>query len=338
MWDVDWHPSGKILATCGQDRVIRLWSLTHDAWKASDLLRDAHTKTIRRISFSPDGRKLAAAGFDGIVSIWVQAGDARGDGSGWRCAANLEGHENEVKCVCWSPDGRLLATCGRDKTIWLWEVNPGEDEHNDVEEVDFECLAVLAEHTQDVKCVIFHPIDSHTLVSASYDDTIKIWKADAAHDDEWTCRQTLADHSSTVWKCDFSPCGNFLVSVGEDLRIIIYRRHEGKFIVDLVLDCAHDRAILAVAVQRELEEEDEEDKEEDDGGRKLLFATSSSDRSVKLWCYSTHSKELVCLDTFLDPDRVAFNSLQWNPIRRDQLAACGDVGRVMLFQIKASAE
>lgn len=41
---------------------------------------------------------------------------------------------------------------------------------------------------QDVKTVRWHPL-GEVLVSASYDDTIKLW---VEEDDEWVCAQTLA--------------------------------------------------------------------------------------------------------------------------------------------------
>lgn len=327
MWDVTWHPSGKILASCGQDRVVRLWTLASGTWKLSDILKDAHSKTIRRVSFSPDGKKLAAAGFDGIVSIWAFSGNE------WSCAANLEGHEHEVKGVCWSPDGRILATCGRDKTVWLWELNPGEEDYGDTDDVDFECLAVLSEHAQDVKCVNFHPIESHTLLSASYDDTVKIWKADMAHDDEWTCRQTLSNHSSTVWSSVFSPCGNYILTVGEDMRILIYKKQGGKFALDCKLDYAHERAILALTVQQPSSSLDQEK----DPCPELLLATASSDRSLKFWRYDTQIKKLFCIDKYVDPDRIAFNGMQWNPANQHELAACGDNGKVLILKILDAA-
>lgn len=61
------------------------------------------------------------------------------------------------------------------------------------------------------------------LASASYDDTIKLYSADP-YDDEWTCTHTLTSHTATVWTISFSPCGNYLVSAGDDLVLKIWGR------------------------------------------------------------------------------------------------------------------
>ncbi len=203
-----WHPTGRKFATCGGDRVIHIWRRgegSADGWVLSDRLCDSHKRTIRSVAFSPSGHLLASAGFDGVVSIWSEGG-----GTAWRCVASLEGHENEVKSVSWSPNGKLLATCGRDKTVWIWELNPGMDEGADDDDLDFECLAVHSDHSQDVKCVAFHPFDSAVLASASYDDTVRLWRCSPGSDDEWLCSQTLAEHASTVWSLAYSPNGQLL--------------------------------------------------------------------------------------------------------------------------------
>ena len=75
--------------------------------------------------------------------------------------------------------------------MWIWELQPGHD---------FECVAVLNGHAQDVKQVVWHPTED-VLVSVSYDDTVKVWTEDPGGDD-WSCTVTVGakegGHESTV--------------------------------------------------------------------------------------------------------------------------------------------
>lgn len=52
-------------------------------------------------------------------------------------------------------------------------------------------------HTQDVKIVKWSPVEN-ILLSASYDDTIKLHKYDDISDD-WACYETFTEHHGTVW-------------------------------------------------------------------------------------------------------------------------------------------
>lgn len=95
--------------------IISYYLLKGSSWKCKSVLTDAHTRTVRSISWSPCGQYLSAASFDATTSVW-----SRKSGE-FECLATLEGHENEVKCTSWAPSGNLLATCSRDKSVWIWE-------------------------------------------------------------------------------------------------------------------------------------------------------------------------------------------------------------------------
>lgn len=79
----------------------------------------------------------------------------------WSCTATLEGHENEVKSCGWGvflddqaeEEQVFLSTCGRDKTVWIWAMEESSSLTGEGAEDDFECLAVVQEHEQDIKCL-----------------------------------------------------------------------------------------------------------------------------------------------------------------------------------------
>lgn len=211
VWHASWSYNGQYLASCGEDRVIRIWS-SQDWDNFSQVsciavLEEGQSRTIRSCEWSPDGKMIAAASFDGTVVIWEAQNKIL---SRWELIASLEGHENEVKSVSWSYDGKWIATCGRDKSVWIWE-NIGQGE--------FECVTVLQGHTQDVKFVKFHPSES-TLFSCGYDDSIKIWKEEG---DDWFCLETLGGHQSTIWSLCLNSTGNMMISCSADLSLICWQ-------------------------------------------------------------------------------------------------------------------
>jgi WD40 repeat protein len=142
---------------------------------------------------------------DGAVKERLQLRTAKDDGDSeseddWEFAIVLEGHDSEVKNVAYSPSGQWLASCSRDKSIWIWEEvgEEGEDE--------FETIAVLQEHTADVKCICWRKDDGNgeVLASASYDDTIRLWK-EIDGEGEWGSFAVLEGHEGTVWWLDWEP-------------------------------------------------------------------------------------------------------------------------------------
>lgn len=112
IYDVAFSPDGKLLATAGYDRLIKLWDIA--TGQEVRTLKD-HSDTIYALTFSPDGKLLASAAADRAVKVWDVASGTRlytlGDSTDW------------VYAAAWSPDGRHLAAGGVDRSIRVWEVS-----------------------------------------------------------------------------------------------------------------------------------------------------------------------------------------------------------------------
>ena len=232
-WHCAWSPQGTLLATCGADRVARLWGVDRSRPGFAGLvcvqvLEGQHTRAVRSVTWSGDGRRILTASFDGTVGVWevVEAAGAAAGGATptaeFECVATLEGHENEVKGACVSPSGGYVATCGRDKTVWVWEV---------LEDVEFELVHVGTVHTQDVKFCAWHP-SRDLLVSGSYDDTVVLW----APGEEGAMGEGVSGewhgawkgvHGATVWDVAWDEGGSRMASCDGEGRVAVWRLDAG---------------------------------------------------------------------------------------------------------------
>ncbi|XP_030386566.1 probable cytosolic iron-sulfur protein assembly protein Ciao1 [Scaptodrosophila lebanonensis] len=318
IWGVAWHPNGNTFASCGEDKAIRIWTLSGSGtWSTKTILSDGHKRTIREIHWSPCGQYLASASFDATTAIWSKSVGE------FECNATLEGHENEVKSVSWSHSGGLLATCSRDKSVWIWEF-AGDDE--------FECAAVLNSHSADVKRVVWHP-KKDVLASASYDNTIKLY-SESALDSDWDCTATLSSHTSTVWGIDFDGDGERLISCSDDKTLKIWRSYppgnnagiatpENIPVWKCVCTLAghHSRAIYDVTWCKQTG----------------LIATACGDNAIRIFKESSDSNsdeptfELVTAEDSAHGEDV--NAVDWNPVTSGQLLSCSDDGTIKIWKV-----
>jgi cytosolic iron-sulfur protein assembly protein CIAO1 len=309
IWCVAWTHDGNFLASCGLDRIVRIWGNFYRVGHWEDVantgciatLEDAQARTLRSCEWSPDGSLLATASFDGTVIIWEALNQGK---TSWEQIASLEGHDSEVKSVSWNYDGSLIATCGRDKKIWIWEKLHGGE---------YECISVLDGHTQDVKFVKFHPRQS-VLFSCSYDDTIRVWFDDG---DDWYCKRTLQGHSSTVWGLAISEHSPKIVSCSDDCSLLVWECDKedfsGDWQIQEKLPQAHAFPVYSVDWSR-------------DHGRIISGGGDNHiaiyDKNLTLECrVSAHENDVNCV--------------RWNPnTNRDNMfASCGDDGKIKIWTI-----
>jgi WD40 repeat protein len=199
---------GKVLASGGADRVVRLWNLGTLTQRAA---LSGHTGFVTSSAFSPDGKTLATRD-DHDVRLWdvasgglkailpgdempewaarrrlispdgrlrIEAERRHGfrtltllDATTGRKLAVLEGHPDQLNDWAFKPGGALLAT-GGGFTDHPWPINRA----GDVRLWDVgtgRLLEKLDGHWGAVSRVEFSP-DGKLLASASYDGTIKLW-------------------------------------------------------------------------------------------------------------------------------------------------------------------
>ncbi len=112
---IAYSPDGKILASSGNDKTIKLWDV--QTGQCIETL-SGHHMGIRSLGFSPEGRTIASGSHDKTIKLWnVQRGI---------CINTLHQHSKSVWSVTFSEDSQHLISGSKDETIKYWNVETGE--------------------------------------------------------------------------------------------------------------------------------------------------------------------------------------------------------------------
>ncbi|KIW97986.1 uncharacterized protein Z519_01570 [Cladophialophora bantiana CBS 173.52] len=130
-----------VLGTGSFDANVGIWMWNDDRrWAA---FRDADDQENEKGRTPQDERSMSSD--TGEVDMTNDLADDEDEE--WHFSTLLTGPDSEIKSIEFSPPhypANLLATSSRDKSVWIWE---------EVEPEEWETIAVLSEHTGDVKCV-----------------------------------------------------------------------------------------------------------------------------------------------------------------------------------------
>ena len=157
LYEAELSPDGKMLATAGYDRAIKLWNVADGA-----LLRtiDVHKGAVFDLAWHPGGKVLASASADETVKLWRVPDGVRLD--------TLNQPQGEMASVLFTLDGEHIIAAGKDKRIHLWRFvskdAPGLNPP----------LHSRFAHEAAVTGIALS-VDGKHLLSAGDDRTLKLW-------------------------------------------------------------------------------------------------------------------------------------------------------------------
>jgi len=108
------RPDGKLVASAGADRVIRLWD---PATRTEERALFGHSDWITGLAFAPAGDGLASVGAGGETRLWRLENTP--------VESQPQGHVRDVRTIAFSPDGKWLLSGGQDTTLRLWDASTG---------------------------------------------------------------------------------------------------------------------------------------------------------------------------------------------------------------------
>ncbi|CZT52969.1 related to U4/U6 small nuclear ribonucleoprotein Prp4 (WD splicing factor Prp4) [Rhynchosporium secalis] len=218
---VEFHPSGKYLASASEDTTWRLWDVETTT---ELLLQEGHSRGVFALAFNMDGSLLASAGTDSTGRIW----DLRTG----RTVMILEGHIKPIYALDWGVDGHRVLSGSEDGWIKCWDVRKvqpsgGIGAHRMVSDLrwykgmdDPARGYVPKVDGQGAR----KPKKSGTfVVSSGFDKTVKIFSAD-----DWSLVQSLTGHTGNVHSVDVTRNAKWIVSGGYDRTVKLWGRNDGQ--------------------------------------------------------------------------------------------------------------
>lgn len=218
---VEFHPSGRHLASASYDTTWRLWDVETTT---ELLLQEGHSRQCFSVAFNSDGSLLASAGLDSIANLW----DLR---SGRRILY-FDNHIAPIYALSWSVDGHRLMTGSGDGYAKCWDLRAqkevasigahtggvtdlrwfqGTDGPLDVSQVN----GHHTEHDQNMK-----PRSAGSFfISSGFDKKVNVFSAD-----DWTLCKSLSGHSGNVLSTDVSSDARWIVSSSQDRTVKLWAR------------------------------------------------------------------------------------------------------------------
>ncbi|CAF4899470.1 unnamed protein product [Pieris macdunnoughi] len=208
VWCCKFSVCGRLLATAGQDRLLRVW-VTRDA---HHMFQDMRTKynAEQKSSPTPSQESLASLAPPPSPDHLPPLGPGAPFSPHPFCV--YSGHNSDLLDVSWSKNYFILSS-SMDKTVRLWHISRGE------------CLCCF-QHIDFVTAIVFHPRDDRYFLSGSLDGKLRLWNIPDKKVAVWN---EVDGKTKLITAANFCQNGKFAVVGTYDGRCIFYTTDQLKY-------------------------------------------------------------------------------------------------------------
>ncbi|GLH13600.1 Protein will die slowly [Gryllus bimaculatus] len=212
VWCMKFSSCGRLLATAGQDRVLRIWVVRN----AYTYFQDMRTKyNAEKVSPTPSQESLVSQhSSEDPNAAYIDIKNEEGHRHPFmpKPFCTYTGHTSDLLDVSWSKNYFVLSS-SMDKTVRLWHISRKE------------CLCCF-QHIDFVTAIVFHPRDDRYFLSGSLDGKLRLWNIPDKKVAVWN---EVDGQTKLITAANFCQNGKFAVVGSYDGRCIFYNTDQLKY-------------------------------------------------------------------------------------------------------------
>lgn len=210
VWCMKFSPCGRLLATAGQDRLLRIWVLKDAYHYFEELIKKFNAD--QKSSPTPSQESLVShQSFEESAQILQAAANTSGPFVPLPYRT-YSGHTSDLLDVSWSKSHFVLSS-SMDKTVRLWHISRKE------------CLCCF-QHIEFVTAIAFHPQDDSFFLSGSLDGRLRLWNIPNKKVFLWN---EVDGRRQLITAVNFCQNGKFAVVGTYDGRCLFYNTEQLKY-------------------------------------------------------------------------------------------------------------